>query len=869
MQNGKDKQPKTPSVRDKNANNKSKFNLLSLFERKVDEEIDETLFAQYGEVTASVEPSDTRQKTLEKNAIEFSATNLDIEEYFPDLSEGLSEEQVQKRNQDGLVNKELKINSRSYFDIFRDNVLTFFNLLCAVIAFALIYVESFSDLTFLAIIIINLVIGTIQEVRAKKKLDKLKLMTAPVVRVIRDKREINISVNELVVSDIVRLSAGKQISSDSIVAEGEIEVNEALLTGESVPVIKKVGDRIFAGSYVVSGNALAKVTCVGEENYISKLSLVAKKYKKPKSELLVSLNIIIRTVSVAIIPLGAIMFYNNFTSTGGDMFEAVTKTSGSIVGMIPAGLFLLTSISLALGSMKIASNNALVQESYAIEMLARVDMLCLDKTGTITDGTMTVCMHEDLIESERKPSEIISSMMYSLNDNNQTAVALKNYYTKKEVFFTKKVYPFSSERKFSAVTFDNDETYFIGAPEFVLRKANEALDAKVYNYSAQGYRVLLLAKTTYKYTGTIPAEVTPVSLIVIQDRVREDAPQILNYFKQQGVKVKIISGDNPITVAEVARRAGVEGTEKHISLDGLSNKEIMSLCDEYTVFGRVSPEQKLLLIKTLKKMGHTVAMTGDGVNDILAMKEADCSIAMASGSEAVRNVAHLVLMDSNFSSMPVVVSEGRRVINNIQRSASLFLVKTIMSVLLTVMTILFQIPYPFTPSKLLIYEFFVTGVPSFFLALEPTKDKISGNFLFNVMKRALPGALISVLYILILNMTAPRFGFTQGDISSMSVVLTTFVGYVVLADICKPFNAMRGTLFVCVSACGAGVLFMVPGFFNVTALTLVPALIMIIMMLGANYLLKFFKFVVTGLASTILMEKSEIDIKEIKLEDIE
>ncbi|MFI3167428.1 MAG: HAD-IC family P-type ATPase [Bacillota bacterium] len=855
---------KTPKL---NGDDKKKFKLLSLFERKVEEEIDETLFAQYGEVKQISSSEEMREKTLEKNAIEFSASNLDIEEYFPDLSEGLTEEQVKQRIQDGHVNKELKINSRSYFDILRDNVLTFFNLLCAVMAVALIYVESFSDLTFLAIIIINLVIGTVQEIRAKKKLDKLKLMTAPVVRVIRGKKEMNIAINELVVSDIMKLSSGKQISSDSMVVQGEIEVNEALLTGESVPVIKKVGDRIFAGSYVVSGTALAKVYCVGEENYISKLSLVAKKYKKPKSELLASLNIIIRTVSAAIIPLGAMMFYSNYSSTGGNMYDAVTKTTGSLVGMIPAGLFLLTSISLALGSMKIASNNALVQESYAIEMLARVDMLCLDKTGTITDGTMSVCMHEDLTTSERKPSEIISSMMYSLNDNNQTAVALKNYYTKKEVFFTKKIYPFSSDRKFSAVTFDNDETYFIGAPEFVLRTPNEALDAKVYNYSVQGYRVLLLAKTSEKYAGTIPTEVTPVSLVVIQDRVREDAPQILRYFKEQGVKVKIISGDNPITVAEVARRAGVEGTEKHISLDGLSNKEIITLCDEYTVFGRVSPEQKLLLIKTLKKNGHTVAMTGDGVNDILAMKEADCSIAMASGSEAVRNVAHLVLMDSNFSSMPVVVSEGRRVINNIQRSASLFLVKTVMSVLLSILTILLSIPYPFTPSKLLIYEFFVTGVPSFFLALEPSKEKISGNFLYNVMKRAIPGALVTVLYILILNWTSGIFGLTTTDIDSMCVVITTFVGYAVLADICKPFNVMRGVLFVCVSLAGFAVLAGIPSFFSVTMPTLVPALIMIIMMLGANYLLKFFKLVVTGLASTILMEKHEVEL-ETKKEDI-
>ncbi len=854
MSTNKDKNPKLNGSDDKR-----KFKLLSLFERKVEEEIDETLFAQYGEVKTMPQNEEQREKTLEKNAIEFAASYLDVEEYFPDLSEGLTDAQVQKRIEDGHVNKEMKINSRSYFDIIRDNILTFFNLLCTVMAVALIYVESFSDLIFLVIILLNIIIGTVQEIRAKKKLDKLKLMTAPVVRVIRNSKEMNIAVSELVVSDIVRLNSGKQISSDSIVVDGEIEVNEALLTGESVPVIKKIGDKIFAGSYVVSGAALAKVYCVGEENYISKLSLVAKKYKKPKSELLSSLNIIIRTVSVAIIPLGAIMFYNNFSTTG-NMYDSVTKTTGSIVGMIPAGLFLLTSISLALGSMKIASHNALVQESYAIEMLARVDMLCLDKTGTITDGTMSVCMHEDLIESDRKPNEIISSMMYSLNDNNQTAVALKNYYTKQEIFFTKKIYPFSSERKLSAVTFDNDETYFIGAPEFVSKKPNEALDSKVYNYSVQGYRVLLLAKTTEKYTGGVPTDVIPVSLIVIQDRVREDAPQILRYFKEQGVKVKIISGDNPITVAEVARRAGVEGTEKHISLDGLSGKEIITLCDEYTVFGRVSPEQKLLLIKTFKKMGHTVAMTGDGVNDILAMKEADCSIAMASGSEAVRNVAHLVLMDSNFSSMPVVVSEGRRVINNIQRSASLFLVKTIMSVLLTIMTILLSIPYPFTPSKLLIYEFFVTGVPSFFLALEPSEEKIKGSFLYNVMKRALPGALVIVSYILILNWTSPILSISTTEIDSMCVIITSFVGYVVLADICKPLNVMRGVLFLSVSVAGALVLFSIPSFFSVTMPTLIPALILLVMMLGASYLLRFFKFVVTGLASTILMEKHENDL---------
>lgn len=740
--------------------------------------------------------------------------------YDTDLFVGLTSEIVEQRKEDNLVNKVSDGKGKTVMGIIFSNFFTFFNMLYFVITILFIVLKSYDNLMFLTTIIPNLIIGIIQEIKAKRMMDKLSLMSAPTTTVIRDGEKLEIPVSEIVLDDIIFYTAGKQICADSIVLEGFIEVNESLLTGEADAILKQPGDLLLSGSFVVSGMAVARVDKVGKDNYIEKLSKDAKMYLKPRSEILRSLNGIIKFVSLIIIPL-AVMTYLTSSAKGPRDYlgflnkQGIIKAASSMLAMIPAGLFLLTSMALFVSVIRLARVKTLVQELYCIEMLARVNMLCLDKTGTITDGTMRVT---DCIEIKNPTDytirEIIGSMMQTFEETNPTADALINYFEKNTVLKATDKIPFSSKRKFSAVTFGDIGTFVLGAPEFVLTSGFDRIAAKVERYAAQGNRVLLLGLTKSKVKpDETPRGVTPVCLIILEDHIRDDAIETIEYFKQNGVDIKVISGDNPVTVSKIALRAGIEGAERYISLAGLTDDEVRDSVFEYNVFGRVSPEQKRILIKTLKEHKKTVAMTGDGVNDILALKEADCSIAMASGSEAARYVSHLVLMDSNFSSMPRVVQEGRRVINNIQKTSTLYLVKTLFSILLTIMYIILgtqtgaiRMPYPFSAKNLYLIEWFAIGIPSFFLALQPNRELVQGKFLPNVVKSVLPGALTVVILHLLLNFIRILPGFeglhaNNAVFTTILTIVTTAVMLFVLMQSSQPLNWWRKTIFVLMIIC--------------------------------------------------------------------
>ena len=697
------------------------------------------------EAKANVRLMKQRRKALKRHP-------ESINRYDTDPVNGLPNEIIEKRILDNLVNRADKGSTKSIKKIIFSNIVTWFNFVTIMIAIWLISVRAFTDLVFLAIVCVNIIIGIYQEIKAKKSIDRLSLISAPAATVIRGGEKKDITVEEVVLDDLILLESGNQICADSIVVDGTIEVNESLLTGESDAIIKKPGDLLFSGSFVVSGKCSARVDKVGKDNYIEKLSNQAKKYKKPKSDLLKSLNLIIFVMSFVVVAVGITLFFMQYVINGIDYVTAVRKTAGAMVGMIPSGLWLLTSVALFVGIIKLAQRNVLVQELYCIEMLARVNVLCLDKTGTITDGTMSV---KNVIDYNSigglTTKNIISAMLNALNESNLTSKALvEKFGLHKRIKYLETI-PFSSQRKMNAVTFDKIGTFALGAPEFVLKKHFINVKKDVDRYSAMGYRVLSLAH----FDGVIqdnmlpPSDPVLIALILIEDNIRPDAIETIEYFKNSGVKVRVISGDNPITVAKISERAGIENANQYISLDGLSDSEVERAALKYTVFGRVSPTQKKLLVTTLKKAGNTVAMTGDGVNDILALKEADCSIAIASGSEAARNVSHLVLLDSNFGSMPKVVAEGRRVINNVTSVAALYLTKTIFSLLLAIQAMISGGVYPISTNQLILIDFLAIGLPSFVLALEPNNREVQGKFLFNVLKGALPGALTILIISLI------------------------------------------------------------------------------------------------------------------------
>ena len=738
--------------------------------------------------------------------------------YHPPLNVGLNEEQLNERFENDLINKVENKYSKSYKSIFIGNIFTFFNFLGLLCAIALIICRAeFNRFLFCIVYLFNISIGIIQEIRAKHSIEKLSLMSSRSAKVIRNGVETEISTGEIVLDDILHFTIGNQISTDSIIEEGTVEVNESLLTGESVAIKKTVGDELFAGSFITSGNCLARANKVGKENYIEILSAKAKKYRKPHSELMRSLQLIITVVGFLIIPIAIGMFFKQMQITS-NWLDVVDGTVAVVIGMIPAGMMLLTSIALVVGVIRLARNQTLVQDLYSLEMLARIDVLCLDKTGTITDGRMKVS--DCIILNNNIPntiSEVMGSMLTALNDNNQTSIALNNHFGRNNTLKPVKILPFNSARKLSAVTFADAGTYAFGAPEFVLKEIPDNVSRMIKQYASMGLRVLILAYSKASITGeSLPLSMKAIALITITDNIREDAVSTIQWFKENDVQIKIISGDNPVTVSEVARRVGVENAHRYISLEGLSESDVINVANKYTVFGRVTPEQKAILVRALKAAGHNTAMTGDGVNDILALKEANCAISVGSGSDAARNVSHLVLMDSNFSSMPKVVHEGRRVINNIQNSASLYLMKTIFITLLALFIII--IPgtrYPFNTANMMLLEFLIIGAPSFFLSLQANDNRVQGKFINYVVCKSLPGAilmLISVLLVLLAQgLLQPHYqtlypnDYSGAIYCTMMVHVMNFAGLIMVYRICKPFNVYRSILFAVIAIVLTGI----------------------------------------------------------------
>ncbi|MCD8295288.1 MAG: HAD-IC family P-type ATPase [Clostridia bacterium] len=736
---------------------------------------------------------------------------IKIERVHPELSKGLTSEQVEIRTP-GAANLVDKKYSRSYASIFVGNICTFFNLLCLLAGIALILAntKSVSNYMVLFITAINIIVGIIQEIRSKLSIDKLSLLGASYVKVIRNGETVEIQTNEIVVDDVILLETGAQVPVDCYLAEGSIEVNEALLTGESVSVKKRVGDLLYAGSFVSGGNGKVRAEKVGKETYIEKLTVKAKKYKRPNSEIMNSTKFLIKCIAVLIIPIAIGTFLIAYHNTGSDSYfqtvepwifsqevnYAIQRTCTVVIGMIPSGMILLTSVALAVGIIRLTRCNTLVQDMYSLEMLARVDVLCLDKTGTITDGMMKV--NDTIILNtvgDYSMQDIMGSMLKALNDNNQTSIALQNHFGYSDRLTPVSTIPFNSKRKLSAVTFDDVGTFVMGAPEFVLKPYPVKVERMVKQLAQSGYRVLAVAYSTASIVGDkVPAVVRPVAIISIADNIREDAPATLKWFADNDVSVRVISGDNPVTVAEVARRAGVNHADKFISLEGLSDREIEDAAGKYTVFGRVTPEQKAVLVRAMKKQGNTVAMTGDGVNDILAMKEADCAISVAAGSEAARNVSHLVLMDNNFASMPKIVAEGRRVINNVQNSSCLYLMKTLFTAILAVICISMQQPYLFLPQNMLLLEMVIIAVPSFFLSLQPNNDKVRGRFITHVLSGAIAGAVVMILCVMSMYITQVFNDDFDDYYKAMCMIALTFSGFVMVYRTCQPFNLYRAVL---------------------------------------------------------------------------
>lgn len=785
------------------------------------------------------------------------------------IEEGLTDEIVEERKTQGLTNNNGNEKGKSIPAIIFSNIFTFFNMLYFAIAIVLIIFKSYNNLGFLPLIFANLAIGIFQEIRAKITVEKMTLLSAPTATVIRNGVKLEIPVNEIVLDDIIFYSSGKQICSDSVVVEGNVEVNEALLTGESDAIVKTKGSQLYSGSFVSSGVCVARVDKVGKDNYIERLSADAKKYSAPKSELLNTLRNIIKFISIIIIPITILYLLSAgvFDKTNPTpLAEAIPETAYIILAMIPAGLFLLTSLALFAGVIRLAKNKTLVQELYCIEMLARVDVLCLDKTGTITDGTMRVC---DCIEVKNYTDytirEIVGSMMSALEDRNPTSDALVKYFDVNTVLTPVNTIPFSSKRKYSAVTFEKEGTFVLGAPEFVLRDNYEIVRNKVERFAKQGCRVLVLAHTTNKIKDSeLPKTIKAIALIVIQDHIREDASDTIEFFKNNGVDVKVISGDNPDTVSEIAKRVGIEGAERYISLFGLSDDEVRESIFEYTVFGRVSPNQKKIIVQELKAHKKTVAMTGDGVNDILALKEADCSIAMASGSEATRYVSHLVLMDSNFASMPKVVNEGRRVINNIQKSSALYLTKNLYAILLAIMYIIIgfktgsQSRWPFQAMHFYLIEWIILGVSTTCLSLQPNNDIIKGKFLSNVVREILPSAITILLFNLILYFLKNIPGFevlrdNNEAFVTIAAILNTAVMLVTFFDACRPFNWFRKIIMSFTIAIIIVALLFMPQTFgidfgainNVTSILLLVVLLQFVhpMMQGVSYVFRLLRII--------------------------
>ena len=722
--------------------------------------------------------------------------------YQADISRGLSQEQVQERIDSGWTNEMVTEESKTVGQIIKGNLLTYFNLIFAILAILVVAAGSFRSLTFLPVVIANLFIGILQEIRAKKTLDQLTMLNTPKAEVVRNGHISEIPAEELVLDDIVIFRAGDQICADAIVLDGSVLVNEALLTGESDELRKELGDFMMSGSFVVSGECYARLERVGADSYISELTLEAKAQDQKKhSEMLRVLDRMVGIVGILIVPIGVFLFVQQYVFSGASFQSSILSMVAAVVGMIPEGLYLLASVTLVVSVIRLASQKVLVHDMKCIESLARVDVLCVDKTGTITENEMqisSVILMEGFNPTQGVGLKAqISTLIAAMPEGNLTMQALKRYFKTPLKKNAEAVFPFSSTYKYCTAVFP-DNAYVLGAPELVLRSDYEKYRPLMESYSADGFRTVLFGRYEGVPDGQALTEpVIPMGLILLTNPIRRDAPETFRYFAQQGVAIKVISGDNPLTVSQIAAEAGIPGAENYVDASTLETEDALrSAAEQYTVFGRVTPEQKRLLVRALRSAGHTVGMTGDGVNDVLALKEADCSVAMASGCDAAAQVSQLVLLESDFSAMPSVVAEGRRVVNNIQRSASLFLVKNIFSFLMSVFSACFMLNYPLEPAQISLISMFTIGIPGFFLALQPIAEAIHGRFLSNVLIKALPAGLTDFLVVGALVIFGRVFGVNETDISNACTMLLAIVGFMILHHISKPLNLLRWIVWV-------------------------------------------------------------------------
>ena len=724
---------------------------------------------------------------------------------------GLTDEQVNERIEQGKVNADENPNTRTYKQIVRENTLTFFNFLNLVLLILVLMVGSYKNAFFVGIIIINTLIGIAQEIRAKKTIDKLAILTAKKSIVIREGKKWTVPTEDLVLDDLVCLKTGDQVPADAKVLEGSVEVNESLLTGESDNLPKNVGDELFSGSFVTSGEACCQIIHVGKDNYAAQITSEAKEFKRHNSELKNSLNAILKVISIIIVPLGALLFYKQYYVVGNTFKDSIVSMVAGVLGMIPEGLVLLTSVALTLGALVLANKKTLVQELYCIETLARVDTLCLDKTGTITEGTMCVERVEPWSEaSENKdideiPTEdedepdlheienMMANLMYVLKDQNATIDALRKRFPAKSSMTLEHIVPFSSDRKYSGAVFEDNGTYLMGAAQFLFPEGREDILDVCQNYAEEGLRVLVLAHSTQMAEGTeLPENLEPAALLLLTDVIREEAPDTLQFFDSQEVDLKVISGDDPVTVSAIAKRAGLKNAENYVDATTLETEEqLEEAVAKYSVFGRVTPQQKKEMVQALQKQGHTVAMTGDGVNDVLALKEADCSIAMAQGSDAAKNIANVVLLDSNFASMPHIVNQGRRVVNNIRTAASMFLIKTMFSVMLSLLTIFFGNAYPFEPIQMSLISACAVGIPTFLLAQENNYDKIDHTFLRHVFLNAFPAALTITSCVFAVMLVCQNVYHSNDMLSTACVLVTGWNYMAALKTVYAPLNTYR------------------------------------------------------------------------------
>ena len=772
--------------------------------------------------------------------------------YNPDYKKGLTGQQAQEHRLHGWTNRSVEPPSKTTKEIIHENVFTYFNLIFVILAVLLVLVGSFRDLTFLPVIVANTLIGIVQEIRAKQVLDKLTMLNAPHATVVRDGKKSVIDAEELVLDDIVIFKAGAQVCADAVVSAGEVQVNESLLTGEADEITKRKGDTLMSGSFIVSGQCHARLDKVGEDSYISKLTIQAKQMQDgEQSEMIRSLDKLVKCVGVAIIPIGLVLFSQAFFFQHDGFRNSVTSMIAAVIGMIPEGLYLLASVALAVSSIRLAQKKVLLHDMKCIETLARVDVLCVDKTGTITETTMKVM---DVIETEEYDPQSMDPLRTMIGDfaaamtkDNITMAAVKEYFTTVSGRQARSKTGFSSATKYSSVTFD-DGTYVLGAPEFVLRERYGEYAEAITEHASTGARVLVFGIYDGEIDGgPLTRGIKPLGFVLLANPIREAAKETFEYFAEQGVEVKVISGDNPVTVSNVARQAGIRNADRYVDASKLDDEqELKEAVLTNTVFGRVTPNQKRKFVRILKNAGHTVAMTGDGVNDVLALKDADCSIAMASGSEAAAQASQLVLLESDFSCMPQVVLEGRRVVNNIQRSASLFLVKNIFSLLLSLISVVFMFTYPLEPSQISLISMFTIGVPAFFLALEPNKNIIKGHFLTNVFLKALPAAITDALAVGALVIFGRTFDVNSTDISTAATMLLAIVGFMILYKISAPMNKIRSAILI---GCAVGLVFctiFLNNLFAITGMTTECVMLFVVFAIATEPVLRYL---------TVLVEK--------------